>query len=399
MTSKGEPRSAQREGTPARRWWFRDTLFMRLFLLMWAALVVSHVVAYLAVTAGLPEHRPGGDGPGSAPLPTFPSLPPTPGLPEAGQPPGPGPGGPPPGSPGGPGGPRSRAPSLPAHMLALDYGVRLLIIGAAAWVGARWLSRPVRQLVGAASTLGASLGRGPEAPRLDETRGTAEVREAAQVFNRMASELHEQFRSRGLLMASLSHDLRTPLTRMRMRLETVAQEPLGQRCVADIREMDGLIETALEVFRNADAQEPAMQTDLLALVQSLVDDLIEQGQPVTLAGSAVVARIQPVATRRIVANLLGNALRYGVRADVSVRAQGSWACVTIDDVGPGIPEAQLKEVFQPFYRVDTSRSRGTGGTGLGLYIVHDFTLRQGGHITLSNRAGGGLRADLRLPLR
>ena len=95
----------------------------------------------------------------------------------------------------------------------------------------------------------------------------------------------------------------------------------------------------------------------------------------------------------------GDGLRYGVRADVSVRAQGSWACVTIDDVGPGIPEAQLKEVFQPFYRVDTSRSRGTGGTGLGLYIVRDFTLRQGGNITLSNRAGGGLRAELRLPLR
>lgn len=99
------------------------------------------------------------------------------------------------------------------------------------------------------------------------------------------------------------------------------------------------------------------------------------------------------------ANLLGNALRYGSRADVKVRTQGSWACVTIDDAGPGLPEDQLKDVFRPFYRVDSSRSRGTGGTGLGLYIVHDFTVRQGGHITLSNRAGGGLRADLRLPLR
>jgi len=398
VNPKGEPRGAPHAGTPAARWWFRDTLFMRLFLLMWAALVVSHLVAYLAVTSGRPPPGPGGGGFGSASLPTFPSLPPTPGLPDAGRPPGPGPGGPASGGPGGPGGPRGRAPGLPAHMLVLDYGVRLLIIGAAAWVGARWLSRPVRHLVGAASTLGTSLG-GPEAPRLDETRGTAEVREAAQVFNRMASELHEQFRSRGLLMASLSHDLRTPLTRMRMRLETVAQEPLAQRCVADIREMNDLIETALEVFRNADAQEPAQHTDLLALVQSLADDLIEQGQPVTLAGSSLVARIQPVATRRIVSNLLGNALRYGVRADVSVRAQGSWACVTIDDLGPGIPEAQLKDVFRPFYRVDTSRSRGTGGTGLGLYIVRDFTWRQGGHITLSNRAGGGLRAELRLPLR
>ena len=184
--------------------------------------------------------------------------------------------------------------------------------------------------------------------------------------------------------------------RMRMRLETVARQPLAQRCVADIREMDALIETALEVFRNAEGQEPARHTDLLALVQSLADDLVEQGQPVTLAGSPVVACIQPAATRRIVANLLGNALRHGMRADVSVHAQGGWACVVIDDAGPGIPEAQLLDVFRPFHRMDGSRSRGTG---LGLYIVRDLTLRQGGQIALSNRPGGGLRAELRLPLR
>jgi signal transduction histidine kinase len=398
--------------TPGRGWrrWFPDTLFMRLFLLMWAALVLSHLAAYQLVTSGLLSPWPHAVRPGG--LPTFPSLPPTPGLPGGGgparPPPGAGPGAegpgfaapdpsPPPGrlvetgpvrSPG-------RPPGLPALLLALDYGVRLLLIGAAAWVGARWLSAPMRRLVDASRALGAALGRGPALPRLDEGRGTVEVREAARVFNQMASELHEQFQSRGLLMASLSHDLRTPLTRMRIRLEPLAAEPVAGRCIADIREMDQLIETALEVFRHAHAPEPMQPTDLHALVQALADDLAEQGHAVTVTGSSLVLPLQPVATRRIVSNLLGNALRYGTRADVAVRVEDGWACVVIDDDGPGIPEAQLGEVLRPFYRVDTSRSRDTGGTGLGLYIVRDLTQRQGGELALSNRPQGGLRARVR----
>jgi signal transduction histidine kinase len=256
----------------------------------------------------------------------------------------------------------------------------------------------MERLAQASGALAATLGRGPGLPRLDESRGTVEVREAARVFNRMAGELHEQFQSRGLLMASLSHDLRTPLTRMRMRLEPLAGEPVPGRCIADIREMDDLIEIALEVFRNAHAPEPAQDTDLHALVQALVDDLAEQGQAVTLKGEPLVLRLQPVATRRIVSNLLGNALRYGSRADVAVGVEDRWACIVIDDNGPGIAPAQLEEVLRPFYRVEGSRSRDSGGTGLGLYIVRDLTQRQGGELRLGNRAGGGLRATVRLPL-
>jgi signal transduction histidine kinase len=423
--------------TPVRGWrrWFPDTLFMRLFLLMWAALVLSHLAAYQLVTSGLLLPWPAGR-PGS--LPTFPSLPPTPGLPGGGGPPHPRPGGepgtegpgfmapdpgPPPGRPAaGPVRGAGRPQGLPVPVLALDYGVRLLLIGAAAWLGARWLSAPMRRLVDASRALGASLGRGPALPRLDEGRGTVEVREAARVFNQMASELHEQFQSRGLLMASLSHDLRTPLTRMRIRLEPLAAEPVAGRCIADIRDMDQLIETALEVFRHAHAPEPVQPTDLHALVQALADDLAEQGHAVTVTredpqadasvvrpprglsqlGSgpslthSLVLPLQPVATRRIVSNLLGNALRYGTRADVAVRVEeDGWACVVIDDDGPGIPEAQLGEVLRPFYRVDSSRSRDTGGTGLGLYIVRDLTQRQGGELALSNRPQGGLRARVR----
>lgn len=386
-----------------RRLLFTDTLARRLFLLMWAALVASHVLAYAAVR--LVHIGPDGDAPQH--LPTFPSLPPTPGMPDGATH---GPGGPPPGprpepqldaADAPPPGPH-RGPSLPARALLLDYGVRLLVIALAAWWGSRWLARPMRELVQASRSLGGAVGGATRLPELDEADGTREVREAAQVFNRMARELKRQFSERGLMMAAISHDLRTPLTRLRMRLETMeAPAEQRERSVADIREMDGLIDTVMELFRGSDGQEATRDTDVGALVQALVDDLAEQGQPVRceLEAGAVppIARAQPAALRRVLANLLGNALRYGGPTEVQVRREGATVAVRIDDAGPGIPEAQLEAVFQPFFRLEGSRSRHTGGTGLGLYIARDLSQRMGGELRLSNRAEGGLRAELRLP--
>jgi signal transduction histidine kinase len=274
--------------------------------------------------------------------------------------------------------------------------VRLLVIGLAAWWGARWLSRPTRRLVQAARGLAASLRRGEAPAQLDDAHGVHEVREAAQVFNDMARQLHEQFNTRALLMAAISHDLRTPLTRMRMRLESSGDADAA-RSIADIREMDSLLKAALEVFRGASAPEPLQSTDVFALVQSLTDDLRELGQPVSLSGEPVVAPVQPAALRRAVGNLLGNALRYGGRAQASVLRTPGGVRIVIDDLGPGIPPAQLEAVFRPFYRVEGSRNRVTGGTGLGLHIARDLVLRQGGTLTLSNRPEGGLRAEVTLP--
>jgi protein-histidine pros-kinase len=381
--------------------WFADTLFKRLFLLMWVALVGSHLVAYAVATQRF-------FGPSGAPvsltnLPTFPSLPPTPGLPGPG--PRTDPGGPPPPPPGlrdGPGGPTEDVhtqahPGLPTEMLVLDYGVRLLIIGLAAWWGARWLSAPMRRLARAATALGAALGRDAAPPRLDAERGTVEVRETARVFNEMAAVLGEQFRARGLLVAAISHDLRTPLTRIRMRLESMEDNPAAQRCIGDLREMNELIDSVLQVFRDATAAEPAQRTEVFALVQSLADDLVEQGHAVALEGAPTVALAQPSALRRVLANLIANAVRYGERAQVAVGLDADCVRIVIDDRGPGIPEAQLEAVFQPVYRVESSRNRDTGGTGLGLYIARDLVLRQGGRLTLSNRREGGLRAEVVLP--
>ena len=423
-----------------------DTLFKRLFALMWLALVISHGVAFLVVTRSGPAS--GGR------LPTFPSLPPmsfthrasapasAPHAPPGGartkvdmhRPPS-GDGGPPdwrggPGSdgPGGPGGPppfpdrgadpgapppiasddaRDSGPGGPAgaahdvglstSMAILDYGIRLLIIGLAAWLGARWLSAPMRRLQAASRTLGQSLARNEAPPQVDERAGTVEVRETAHVFNEMSRQLSDQVHSRALLVAAISHDLRTPLTRIRMRLESSESDPLTARSIADIHEMDDLIESALSVFRGASShEEPGETTDVHALVQALVDDLADLGQPVSVRGEPAPARVQSAGLRRVVSNLVNNALRYGKRADVSVHPRGDEVHIVIEDAGPGIPEAQLDAVMKPFYRLESSRNRLTGGSGLGLYIARDLIARQGGVLTLANRAEGGLRATIAL---
>ncbi|MGC4063030.1 MAG: ATP-binding protein [Aquabacterium sp.] len=411
---------------------FGDTLFRRLFVLMWVALVGSHVLAFSVVVL-LHQFVPMGDGMHATPgnhfiLPTFPSLPPGPnlfGTPDA-------PGGPGrPGMQGRPDDPNARhgqdgpdelafdrqplnegdqaqampmpaAPmptGMPNWLLAIDYGIRLLVIGSAAWWGARWLSRPMHHLADASRALSASLNNNDAPPhRLNEYEGTVEVRDTARVFNDMARRLSQQFRTRGLMMAAISHDLRTPLTRIRIRMESFPDVPLAERCIGDIREMNELIDTSLEVFRDMDATEPTQATDVTALVQSLADDFIEQGQPVRFTGSPAVTQAKPSSLKRVVINLVHNAVRYGSQADVHVSQTAEHVVITIDDNGPGISPRHLEGVFEPFYRIESSRNRHTGGAGLGLYIARDLIRKQAGELTLHNRAEGGLRAEVRLPV-
>ncbi|MFG6488088.1 ATP-binding protein [Roseateles sp. BYS78W] len=392
-----------------------DGLGLRLFLLMWAALALSHLAAWLLLSQAL-------HGPLKGDLrERFPSGPPQ--MRMDGR-------SPPPGAfgPGGPGGPRdegrddfgdagppargeppmappagmqvrvptfpSLPPDLPWRSSLVDYGVRLLVIALAAWWGSRWLAGPVRRLVSAAQQLTPALARGRPAPRLDEDTGTVEVREAAAVFNRMAAELSGQFEERGLMIAAISHDLRTPLTRMRLRLETGEVEPkVRDRCIDDLREMNRLVESVIEVFRPAEMAQP-QRVDLSALAQSAVDDLAEAGLTVSFDGPPAVVRADPVSLRRVIDNLVGNALRYAGNARVSVELSAGVTRLVVEDDGPGIPEAELERVRQPFRRVEGSRNRATGGTGLGLYIAQQLVQRQGGALVLSNRVEGGLRAEV-----
>jgi signal transduction histidine kinase len=303
---------------------------------------------------------------------------------------------------GGPGRERGPFRGLSNKALMVDYGIRLLVTALAAWLASRWLARPMRDLVRASRTLGSSLHKQDKLPLLDEHQGTLEVRETAQVFNAMARQLRRQFNERGLMVAAISHDLRTPLTRLRMRLETLdIDEHQRVRSVEDIHEMNALVDAVMELFRGdgPGASEDMRDMDLGALAQSLVDDLAEQGQAVhfELQGDPVVAKGQPMALRRVLGNLIGNALRYGGQAEVRAGRDSRGAWVHICDHGPGIPPDKLDAVFEPFYRLEDSRNRHTGGAGLGLYIARELTQRQGGELTLTNRPSGGLLAELRLP--
>lgn len=430
---------AEAGARPAKRRGFVDTLALRLALLMWAALVGSHLLAFLAVQALRDDA--GAPGAELPPLPTLPSLPPTPGLlPDPGPRPEHGPGPPPPGHeahppgpppslheaprwppggvvPGGDGAVPPRAPpgapgtppemrpppGLSGRLLVIDYSVRLLVIGLAAWFGSRWLAAPMRRLAAASRELAGTVASEPAAAPLDEGRGTVEVREMAQVFNQMAAELRQQFRSRALMVAAISHDLRTPLTRLRMRLESGGLDTERRdRSVADIREMDRLIDDALLVFRSAGtggAATALQAVDLAALLQSCIDDRAEQGEAIealTITGPAVL-RTDLDALRRVLDNLFGNALRYGQRARVSLAGAADRWLVSVEDDGPGIPPDQLERVFEPFYRLEGSRGRDTGGSGLGLYIARDLSRRLGGRLWLENRPQGGLSARLELP--
>ena len=210
----------------------------------------------------------------------------------------------------------------------------------------------------------------------------------------MAAELSGQFEERGLMMAAISHDLRTPLTRMRLRLETGEVEArVRERCIEDLREMNRLVESVIEVFRPDQVAAP-QRVDLAALAQSAVDDLAEAGADVRFDGPSAVVNADPLALRRVVDNLVGNALRYAGSARVRVDLGAGLTRLVVEDDGPGIPEAELARVLQPFSRVEGSRNRATGGTGLGLYIAQQLARRQGAVLALSNRAEGGLRAEV-----
>ncbi|MFG6430643.1 ATP-binding protein [Roseateles sp. LYH14W] len=367
-----------------KRW---DGLGLRLFLLMWAALALSHLAAWSLVSQTLPGPD-GADRPNPPPLHADAGRPmPPPHFDDAGPPPRRAPTSRVPTFP-------SLPPDLPWSASVIDYGVRLFVIALAAWWGSRWLAGPVRRLVSAAQQLTPALAQGRPAPALSEGEGTREVRDAAAVFNRMAAELSGQFEERGLMIAAISHDLRTPLTRMRLRLETGEVEArVRERCIDDLREMNRLVESVIEVFRPAEVAEP-QRVDLSALAQSAVDDLAETGAAVSFQGPPAVVRADPVALRRVVDNLAGNALRYAGAARVRVELSAGVTRLIVEDDGPGIPEAELERVRQPFRRVEGSRNRETGGTGLGLYIAQQLVRRQGAVLALSNRVEGGLRAEV-----
>jgi signal transduction histidine kinase len=271
--------------------------------------------------------------------------------------------------------------------------IRMMAVGITAWVAAMWLSKPIRHLAEAAEELGKNLN----SAYIDDTSGPSEVRQASRVFNQMQSRLKQQLEERNRFLAAVSHDLRTPLTRLKLRAEKIEQDELRSDVQNDINDMAYIIVTTLQYIRGKEQPEESCMLDIAALVQSLAEDAKEAGYKISVSGNAIPIRIQPVSIQRCLSNLIENALRYGEVAEIFITESDKNVTISIHDSGPGIPEDKLEEVFKPFYRLEKSRSRHTGGVGLGLSIARDMAIKQGGNISLRNAQHGGLIAELTIP--
>lgn len=275
-----------------------------------------------------------------------------------------------------------------AAMAALVGGVILVTLFAV-----RIATRPLSRLAQAAEALGEDLERPPLAEE-----GPVEVRRAAVAFNWMQTRLRGLFAERTRILAAISHDLQTPLTRLRLRAELMDDETLRDKMLADLSAMQALVEEGLAYAGSSAApQEAAILTDLDALAASLVADYTDAGQPVSLLGlSGRRVRTRPRTLRRLLGNLVDNALKFGGSAELVLESADGLPAIAVRDRGPGIPEAELDKVFEPFYRLESSRNRETGGTGLGLAIARQLARALDAELILRNLAEGGLEARVTL---
>lgn len=256
---------------------------------------------------------------------------------------------------------------------------------------------PLKRLVQAAETFADDVDAKP----LQE-QGPREIRTAVAAFNRMQLRIQAHLAERTSMLAAIAHDLQTPLTRLRLRFEHVDDLVLRQRLITDLDECQSRVREGLDLTRSLDDRTPLVQVDLNALLQSACNEASDAGLPVVYESSVhLTVRARPQALLRCVENLISNAVKYGESARVSASQEGLNAVIRVCDQGPGIAPADLTRVFEPFVRLEQSRSRATGGTGLGLYIVRNLMRRQHGEVHLRNlgeHAGSGLEASLIVPL-
>jgi signal transduction histidine kinase len=263
------------------------------------------------------------------------------------------------------------------------------------WLAVRLATRPLAQLAGAADALSPELRNSP----LPED-GPLEVARAATAFNAMQRRITDYLAERAQLLAAISHDLQTPITRMRLRAELMDDASQRDKLYGDLNAMQVLVEEGIAYARGVrGVTEAPCRIDLHALLDSLVCDYADAGKPVRLSGrfdGPMTTR--PHTLRRIIINVVENALKFGKDPEIVVDAEPSdRVSIRVRDRGPGIPESELHSVLQPFYRVEGSRNRDTGGTGLGLAIAQQLTAALSGTLALSNRGGGGLEVRLSLP--
>ncbi|MEQ1718834.1 MAG: ATP-binding protein [Hyphomicrobium sp.] len=273
----------------------------------------------------------------------------------------------------------------------------LLMAAMIAFVTA-WAVRRMTAPLGILADAAARLGRNVDTPPLVGA-GSIEMRRASDAFNEMQARLRRLVENRTLMLAAISHDLRTQLTLLRLRAEAAEEVPERDRMLKTIADMENMLTATLSFARDEAASEDHKRADVSALLASIIDDMADAGFPVTVGhiDQAIIIECKSMALRRALTNLIDNAIKYGTTARAYLRATSEEIEFTIEDDGPGIPVDQLKDVLQPFYRVEGSRSRDTGGIGLGLAIAASIAEAHGGELRLANRPEGGLSAILVLP--
>lgn len=290
-------------------------------------------------------------------------------------------------------------PQLPAlaRWLPVVLVVQPLLLLLCAWLAVRQVIRPLSRFTRAVETLEPAAIQ----PRIMDDRGPREVAQAARAFNAMQARIQRYLKERTQILAAISHDLQTPITRMKLRVEMSEEPMLRDKLMQDLENMTRLVREGIAYARSAEPLlEPTHRLDLNAFLDTLVCDYTDTGQAVTFLPAPTISPLEtrPQALRRIMTNLLDNALKYGSEAQVHLLLHDAqWLEIQVRDNGPGIDEAEQDAVLQPFYRIENSRNRHTGGTGLGLAIAAQLATQLHGQLSLRNHSEGGLVVILRLP--
>jgi two-component system OmpR family sensor kinase len=275
-------------------------------------------------------------------------------------------------------------------LVPLTFQFISLII--AAWYGAKLLSRPIQRLSAAAERLSVDL----DSPPLVES-GPREARQAASTFNLMQKRIREQVSQRARMLGAVSHDLRTPLSRLKLRLEQIEDTELQGQMRQDLNDMIDMLDATLSYLHEQRTSETRHWLDVQALVESLSENAQDQGCDVQFSGTCAPLQVQPMALRSCLNNLIDNALRYAGMARVELADSRGALVIRVIDNGPGIAADKREAVFEPFFRLEGSRNRNSGGVGLGMTIAREAVERLGGHLSLEDTPGGGLTAVMWLP--
>ncbi|WP_339498786.1 sensor histidine kinase [Pseudomonas canadensis] len=286
--------------------------------------------------------------------------------------------------------PKHKRPWFGGPVVPLTFQFISLII--AAWYGAKLLSRPIQRLSEAAERLSLDL----DSPPLDES-GPREAQRAASTFNLMQRRIREQVSQRARMLGAVSHDLRTPLSRLKLRLEQIEDTRLQGQMRQDLDDMIGMLDATLSYLHEQRTSETRHWLDVQALVESMSENAQDQGSDVQFAGTCAPLQVQPMALRSCLNNLIDNALRYAGTARIELTDSREALVIRVIDHGPGIAVDKREAVFEPFYRLEGSRNRNSGGVGLGMTISKEAAERLGGRLHLEETPGGGLTAVMWLP--